>query len=142
MKTAKKAYLSICILVDSHALDTKQHYYFDTQEKRYFHLTNTLSEAQKQIIHQKIETEINMVKKLAAANNLALWLTSTVSSLCTANAIQRYFRLTNDENLHDLHIGIILTGTTAILAIRSYIFKNDINRKLAKLAFKQSLLNN
>lgn len=132
----------VCIFIllktPCHPLDTKQHYYFDAKKKRYFHLTNTLPEYKKQIIHQKIETEINMVKKLAAANNLVLFLTSATSAIFAANSLQEYFR--HEQNPHDLHFGIILAGSTAFLSIRSYIYKNDINKKIAKLLFKQSLL--
>ncbi len=130
--------LIIFYTISCYALDAKQHYYFDPQEKKYFHLTNTLSEAQKQNIHQKIETEINMVKKLAAANNLVLFLTSATNAIFAANSLQEYFR--HEQNPQDLHIGIILAGSTAFLCIRSYIYKNDINKKIAKLLFKQSLL--
>lgn len=130
--------LIICFVSTSFPLETKQHYYFDSTEKKYFHLSARLAEAQKQTIHQKIKTEINMVKKLAAANNLAVFLTSATSAIFAANALQTYLR--HEQNPHDLHIGIILAGTTAFLAIRSYIYKNDINKKIAKLTFKQSLL--
>ncbi len=135
----------ICVIIfleiPCYALDTKQHYYFDTIEKKYHYLNSNLSLAKKQFLNQKIEAEISLVKKSATANNLVLILTSALSTIGCANAIQ-VFRLRNNANPHDLHIGIMLTGIFALIAIRSYTFKNEITKKITKLAFKKSLLNN
>ncbi len=132
--------LIICFVSTSYTLDTKKHYYFDSTERKYFHLSATLTEAQKQFIHQKIESEINFVKKIAAANNIVLLLTTALSTIFAANTIHTRQRLTDEVDQHNVHIGIILTGITAFHAIRCYASKNDINKKIAKLLFKQSLL--
>lgn len=134
--------LIICFASTSYTLDTKHHYYFDRCEKRYFHLDNTLSEAKKQIIHQKIDTEISWLKKCSVGNNLILLQSAIFSSGFIVDILRKLSSLRNN----DIRIRInkdlaFLTFHSAVL-LRAYYFRNTLNYKLTKLSFKQSLLKN
>lgn len=132
--------LIICFALPCPALAIKQHYYFDKVERKYHHLDNTLSQATKEFLHQKIEAEITLIKRTAAANNIVLLLTTALSAIFAGNAIHTRLRFADEVDQHNLHISIMLTGLSALNAIRGYAFKKEIDKKIAKLVFKQSLL--